>query len=213
MSEEKIVEEAVELADKAKAPGTFSIINVLKDRAFPTEEVNVYLDEESAYLASKLQEKLKETENSLDEESADSAKKISKELDDAVKTLEKSKYVFSLSGMSEGKRSELEEKSIEKFPIEFEESKNPFTGEINKQEIENKKRDRFFTNLLWAESIKRITDPEGNVQESVTLDDVSSLREMLPIAATGIISESIEKLRISTAVFMMSVDEDFLAKS
>jgi hypothetical protein len=213
MSEEKIVEEAVELADKAKAPGTFSIINVLKDRAFPTEEVNVYLDEESAYLASKLQEKLKDTENSLDEENANNAKKISKELDDAVKKLEKSKYVFSLSGISEGKRSELEEKSIEKFPIEFEESKNPFTGEINKQEIEDKKRDRFFTNLLWVESIKKITDPEGNVQESVTLDDVSSLREMLPIAATGIISESIEKLRISTAVFMMSVDEDFLAKS
>jgi DNA-binding transcriptional MerR regulator len=213
MSEEKIVEEAVELADKAKGPGTFSIINALKDRAFPTEEVNVYLDEESAYVASKLQEKLKETEESLDEKNANKAKQISKELDDAVKNLEKSRYVFSLSGMSEGKRTELEEQSIEKYPLEFEESKNPFSGEINKQEIENKNRDRFFTNLLWAESIKKITDPEGNVQQSVTLDDVSSLREMLPIAATAAITESIEKLRISTAVFMVSVDEDFLAKS
>jgi len=213
MSEEKIVQEAVELAKEAKKAGTFSIINVLKDRAFPTEEVNVYLDEEAAYLASKLQERIAELNVELKPEDENKIKELSKDLDAAVKDLEKSKYVFALSGMSEGKRVELQEKSLEKFPLEYDETKNPFTGEVTKQEIEDKHRDRYFTDLLWAESIKKITDPEGNVQEQITLEDVSSLRDLLPIAATGAITQSVEKLRISTAVFMASVDEDFLAKS
>jgi hypothetical protein len=160
-----------------------------------------------------LQEKIEELQVELKPEDEAKIKELSKDLDKAVKELEKSKYVFSLSGMSEGKRVELQEKSLEKFPLQYDETKNPFTGEITKQEIEDKQRDRYFTDLLWAESIKKITDPQGNVQEQITLEDVSSLRDLLPIAATGAITQSVEKLRISTAVFMASVDEDFLAKS
>src|SRR6056297_1877507 len=66
MSEE---EEIIETVKKAKAPGTFKIMDALKDRAFPTEEVEVYLDEQSAYLASQIDEQLKELQKKIDKSS------------------------------------------------------------------------------------------------------------------------------------------------
>ena len=210
---EKIIEEAVALSDEAKKPGTFSIINVLKERAFPLEEVNIYLDEQAAYDASKIQEKIDELAKSSDVADIEEAQALAGKRDLIIEQLEKSRYVFTISGISEGKRVELQEQSVEKFPIEYDESKNPFTGETQRTEKDNKQRDRLFTNLLWVNSIKKIVDEDGNVQENLTLEDVASLRQLLPIAATSSITQSIEKLRISTAVFMSSVDEDFLAKS
>lgn len=213
MSEEKIIADAAKLAEEAKKPGTFSIINVLKERSYPIEEVNVYLDEQAAYEASKLQDKIDEITKSTDMQAHEEAEVIAAERDAAIAKLEKSKYVFTISGMSEGKRDELQELSVEKFPIEYEESKNPFTGETTKAEVDNKQRDRYFTNLLWVESIKKIVNPEGDVQDGVSISEVESLRELLPIAGISSITQSIEKLRISTAIFMSNVDEDFLAKS
>jgi hypothetical protein len=213
MSEEKILEEAVKLAEEAKKPGTFSIINVLKERAYPHDEINVYLDENSGYKASKIREKIEELESSIDPADADKVKELFAELDETVKEIELSKYLFTISGISEGLRDDIYEDALKKFPIEYEESKNPFTGEVSKKEIDNKERDRYFTDLLWHSSIKKITDPSGNVQEMISLEDVNQLRELLPLAGIAAITQSIEKLRMSTAVFMASVDEDFLAKS
>lgn len=213
MSEEKIIEDAAKLAEEAKKPGTFSIINVLKERAYPLEEINIYLDEQAAYDAAKLQEKIDEITKSAEMQAHNEAEVVAGERDAAIAKLEKSKYVFIVSGMSEGKRDELQELSIEKFPMEYEESKNPFTGEVTKSEIGDKHRDRYFTNMLWVESIKKIVNPDGDIQDGVSISDVESLRQLLPIAAISSITQSIEKLRISTAIFMSNVDEDFLAKS
>jgi len=211
MSETKIIEDAAKIVEEAKQPGTFSIIDVLKERAYPKEDVNIYLDEEAAYQASMINEKIEELKKS----GAD-LKKIDalvESRDEVIAKFEKSKYVFSITGISEGLRDDIQEQSLEKFPMEYEEDKNPFTGEVTKKEIEDKERDRYFTNLIWHESITKIVDPSGSVQEKISLDDVENLRQFLPIACIGAITQSIEKLRMSTAMFMLSVDEDFLAKS
>ena len=210
---ENPIEEAIALSDEAKKPGTFSIVNVLKERAYPVDEVNVYLDEQAAYDAAKIQEKIDELVKSADAKDVDEAEKLSKKRDAIIKKLEESKYVFTISGLSEGKRDEIQDEATEKFPVEYDESKNPFTGEVIKTEKDNKQRDRYFTNLLWVSSVKKIVNNAGDVQENLTIEDVESLRSMLPIAASGAIIQSIEKLRISTAIFMSTVDEDFLAKS
>ena len=211
MSEAKIIEDAAKLVEDAKQPGTFSIVDVLKERAYPKEDVNIYLDEQAAYEASMMNEKIEE----LKKANAD-IKKIDALVasrDEVISKFEKSKYVFSITGISEGLRDDIQEQSLEKFPMQYEEEKNPFTGEITKKEVEDKERDRYFTNLVWHESITKIVDPSGSVQEKITLDDVENLRQFLPIACIGAITQSIDKLRMSTAMFMLSVDEDFLAKS
>ena len=207
------IEKIDEIVAEAKAPGTFSILNVLQDRAYPREEVVVYLDEQSAYEASQLQERIDELSRlkSLDIQ-VDIDVLIAKR-DEAVAKLESNKYIFSIIGISEGLRDDLMTEAAEKFPLEYLENKNPLTGEIKREEKENKDRDRLFTNLLWHSQIEKITSADNAIQDKVTIDDVEALRRELPIAATGAITQSIERLRVSTAVFMMTVNEDFLAKS
>lgn len=197
-----------ELVEEAKQPGTFNIIEVLKGRSHPVDEVSVYLDEKTAYEAAMLKVKLGAT----DSKSVEYAK-IEKQIDELVAKLESEKYIFVITGISEGRREEIYNEAVKKFPVEYDESSNPFSGEKTKEEIENPERDRMFTSSLWCEHISKIVAPNGAEQTKLTVQDVNALRATLPIAATGTINQAIEKLRAATAVFMLSVDEDFLAKS
>jgi hypothetical protein len=204
MSETKIVE----LVEEAKKPGIFNIIDVINERAYPRDEINVYLNESAAYKASLLDAKLKKTDPKDKEYSA-----IEKELNKFIDELEQSKYVFCITGISEGKRDELYKIASDKYSVEYREDKNPFTGEIKREEIPNDDRDNLFTSLIWSAHIEKIIAPDGNVQESISAEDVDKLRKSLPIACVSTINQAIELIRTSTAVFMYKVDEDFLAKS
>jgi hypothetical protein len=209
MSEDNIEQ----IVEEAKKPGTFNIINILKERAYPKEEIIIYLDEATAYNIANVDEKIKELSEISEFENKTKIDELTEKRNNLLNVLNQSKYVFTISGISEGLREDLQEQAVEKFPIEYEEEKNPFTGEVTKKEIDNSERDRFFTMLLWHEHIQTIVNADGDVQDKVTMDDVIALREMLPLSAITNITRSIEKLRMATAVFLMSVDEDFLAKS
>lgn len=199
-----------EIVTEAKKPGVFNIIEVVKGRAYPSDSVTVYFNEDIAYKAAKLNERIKEEAGTL---SSEEYAELDAELKDAVAALEAEKYVFEIKGISEGRRAELLELSIAQFPLEYDEQKNPFTGEVTRTEREDRGRDALFTNFLWAEHISKIVAPNGDEQNSITAEEVRQLREALPLASAAAINEAIEKLRVSTAVFMASVDEDFLAKS
>lgn len=215
---DKTVEEIV---SDAKKPGTFNIINVLKEINHPTDTVNIYLDEQTAYDSSIIAERLKELEgfssiNGLDESDPEISEEIKakkKELDSLVKKLEESKYIFTITGISEDKRKKLLDEAISVYPIEYEEKRTPITGEVAKVEIESDDRDSLFTDKLWASHITKIEAPNGDVQDSLSEPDAKALRASLPIASVAAITSAIEKLRVSTAVFLSTVDEDFLAKS
>jgi hypothetical protein len=209
-----------EIVEDAKQPGKFNIIAALKERAYPTDVVDVYLDEQTAYIASKVEDEIDELQKEesaggfiLDAEKAKKLETLKENRKNLLSELNKSKFKFTLKGISEGKRDELLELAESKHPKEFEEEKNPFTGEVTKTEINNIKLNRLFTDLLWASHITQITAPDGSMQEGISQEDVKELRGMLPLSAIGGITEAIEKIRISTAVFMIKVDEDFLAKS
>ena len=215
-------EEIIEAVEKAKKPGTFKIMDVLQERAFPTEEVEVFLDESSAYLASQIEEKLKDLQKQIDKSasSTDALKELNERYEETLAEKEKlveqiggSRYVFHLTGISEGQREDLYGKALEKFPMQYETDRSPFTGESEKKEIKSEERDAYFTNLLWQHYVTKIVDPEGDVQEGINYDEAVELRRLLPISATSQINNAIEKLRTTTAVFLMSVNEDFLAKS
>lgn len=204
MSEQEIIE----LVEEAKKPGKFNIIDVVKDRAFPTQEVNVYLDEETAYLAAEASEKLKQTPAAGKEYAV-----IQAEVDSLLLKLEESKYVFTITGISESRRDEILKIASDKYPIEYREDKNTYTGEIKREEIEDENRNNLFTSMLWSEHISKIVAPDGSVQENLSAEDAKELRGALPLASTALINRSIEKIRSASAIFMMTVDEDFLAKS
>lgn len=201
-------EEIIELAEEAKKPGKFNIMNVIKDRAYPSQEVNIYLDEETAYLASDASENLKRTDPA-DKEYAAAEKK----LDTLLSKLEKSKYVFTIEGISEAKREEIMKLAAAKYPVEYREEKNVYTGEVKREEIESEERNDLFTAMLWSEHIVKIIAPDGSEQGHLSAEECNELRGALPIASSALVNRAIEKIRSSSAIFMMTVDEDFLAKS
>lgn len=202
------VDKVQEVTEAAMKPGTFSIVDAIKERAYPSDDIAVYMDEASSYKAAELSKKL-ESLDSTTKEYIDTQK----QLDKVIEVIEKSKYVFTITGISEGKREELYELALKKFPMEYKEDKNILTGETKKVEIENAERDSLFTTLLWSAYIRKITNPEGAVQENLSPEDADELRKSLPIAVNGIINSSIQNMRAATALFMYKVDEDFLAKS
>jgi hypothetical protein len=139
--------------------------------------------------------------------------KLYAERDVFVEEMNKSKYVFTMVGISEGRREDLLKEAMDEYPMEYRDENNVFTNERKQVEVENPERDRMFTNLLWRDYVMKITSPDGDIQEGLTISEIEELRRSLPIAAIGKINESLEKLRVASAMFMMNTDEDFLAKS
>jgi hypothetical protein len=213
--------EIEEMLEEAKAPGKFSIVDALRDRAYPTDMVEVFLDESIAFIAADIENAIKKIGEKMDKESEkkqiDALLKKQEEFldkkDKLVKEMGGARYVFHLQGISEGLREDLWKKSVERYPIKHETDRNPLTGRVERTEIESPDRDKFFTSLLWEAHIKKIIDPQGDEQDGITFEEAVELRRALPLASIGKITEAIEKMRAATAVFMMTVDEDFLAKS
>lgn len=212
-----------EMVEEAKKPGVFKIVDAVKDRAFPKTSVEIYLDEGMAYMISELDEAIQKTGRSMDEAKTLSKKDlddIMKKRDEIIAEKEKlieemggAKYVFHFEGISEGKRQDIYDSTLKRFPMEYEKNRNPYSGKVEKEEIDNIERDRHFSDLLWEAHIVKIVSPEGDEQNGITLEEATTLRRTLPAASVARISETIERLRIASAAFMMSLNEDFLAKS
>jgi hypothetical protein len=211
-----------EIVENAKKPGKFNIVDVVKGRSYPTDQIDVFIDEGVAFRAAELNEAITKISETMDKKNLDKKdldeflakrEEILNQKDKLIEEMGGTRYVFHLTGISEGKRQDIYDKAVEKFPVEYEKNRNAFTGETEKVELENPERDRYFTSMLWQASITKIVSPDGEEQEGITLEDAIELRRSLPLASNSAITEAIEKMRAATAVFMMAVNEDFLAKS
>lgn len=212
-----------EMVEEARKPGKFKIIDAVKDRAFPESFLDIYLDEALAFLIAELDEAMEETGNSMDRKKALSKKEVDEfekrrdeiidRKNELIEQMGGGKYVFHIKGISEGVRQDIFDKAIEKFPMKYEKNRNPYTGAMEKEEISDIDRDRYFSDMLWQAHIVKIVAPDGEEQEGISLEEATELRRNLPAASVAKISEGIEKLRIASAAFMMSINEDFLAKS
>jgi hypothetical protein len=210
-----------QIVEQAKAPGKFNIVDVLKGRGYPTDEVEVFIDESVAFVASDLEDAIRKLDEKMGSEKDRSKldelvarhEKLIAEKDKLIEEMGGARYVFHLQGISEGQRDDIWKKSTERYPVKHDTDRNPLTGKVDRVEVQSPERDKYFTSLLWQAHIKKIVDPTGDEQEGITVEDAFELRRSLPLASIGKITEAIEKMRASTAVFMMTVDEDFLAKS
>lgn len=212
------IEDIREAVDEAKRPGTFKIVDVLKERAHPKMQVRVSVDEESAYQANKLQGEIEKLDIDISKakDPKDLIKKqeeLSAQKEELLSKIDKTSFTFHLTGISEGKRESLFKKAVSKYPIEYEKDLDFVTGKMEKVEKQNADRDALYTDLLWEACIEKIVNGDGDEQIGVSYTDVRTMREQMPLSAIARINESVEKLRVATAVFMMEVDEDFLAKS
>jgi len=210
-----------EMVEEAKKPGKFNIVEAVKGLAYPKADVEVFIDEDAAYVATQIESEIKKVTDEMDSNSdnkelkklTESYEEFLAKKNEIIESMGGSRYVFHLQGISEGVRNDLYDKALEKFPMKYETDRNPLTGESTKKEIEDEKRNKYFTDMLWSSYILKITAPDGSEQDGISVEDASELRRSLPIASASKITDAIEKMRVATAVFMLSVDEDFLAKS
>jgi len=211
-------EDIRESIDEAKRPGVFKIVDVLKDRAYPKMQVKVSVDEQAAYDANHLKEQIEKLDAKISkggkvDKIIKDQEELSQKRDEIVEQLKQSSFTFYLTGISEGRREGLYKKSTAKYPIEYDRDMDLTTGKIEKTEKLSAERDALYTDFLWEASIEKIINESGDEQIGVSYTDVRTMREQMPLSAIARINDSIEKLRVSSAVFMMEVDEDFLAKS
>ena len=212
MSDEEEIREAV---DKAKAPNKFNIVDVLNNRAYPEDVVSVVLDEALAYEAAMIKDRIEELSAELSNNKDSELEDLISKRDELSKKLSESSYKIHIKGISEGQREESYNEARKKYPVEYENSNNIsdlLSSNSPKAEKESPQRDTLFTDYLWQKHIVKIVNPDGDEQEKLAFNTVRAMRDSFPLSATMKINEAIEKLRTSTAIFMMETGEDFLAK-
>lgn len=194
------------LAEAQIKQGTFNFTERLRGRNLPEEEVVMYLDEKLGYKLMALEEKLSTTTNKARVE------KYEAELAEVRAELEPLKYTLYFHGITNEAYEKLVNEVYEAYPKQVEEIKNPFTGEISKQELPNEDRDTLFTNKLWATMLYKVVDPDGNVDENIDLNLVASLRATGPVDGLRRISETIATLRMAVTWMDHLQGEDFFPK-
>lgn len=198
-------------AAKAKAesmtnPGTFSIAERLSNRGLPEEDVPVYLDEKAGWELIRLEEK--HADAASDEEAVEIEAKMAK----VRAKLASSRYLFTVRGMTNETYDKLIDQVEEEYPKEFTEEFNPLTGGKSKVLIPNEGRDERFNLLFLAESIAKITDPDGAVDSNI--DDVAMafIRNQAPLDALDRIMRMATRMRMASEWMEQLEDEDFSPK-
>lgn len=189
------VKETLQLVRDAQAKGVFNLSEVIKGRGFPTKDVTIYLDAESAFRLAEIDEAMN---GFIDQ---DELAKLQAEADELSANIRKSALVFTMRGVSQ--------KIVDKVTAEANE-KHP----RNESEQSNSDWIKFYVSNLVAQNIIRVTDAEGNVDEHVfTTEEVMELREQITRDAWDVLADTMQKLTLASGYFEQLTDAGFLPKS
>jgi hypothetical protein len=191
MSEEvNEFQEVLDLVEDAQKPGKFNLGEFVKGRGYPQDTVEVYVDVESAYELSKLNEKLVQITDPEESEKLEAEAKL---LSDKILA---SKLTFKMRGIDQKQVENIEEKSKKKF------SEDDAAWVLD------------YMCELVAANIVSVTDATGKVDERIfTGDDVEELRSYLNSEAWEKVVSTMQKLTLATGYFKGLTDAGFLQKS
>lgn len=198
-------------AEAQSQPGTFSFVERLHGRGFPKSEVKVYLDEVNGFERNKLAlqaETQKVTKGDGAKPNVEAEARIA-ELDALIA---KSRYIFELHGFPPERYDAIIDEVYEEFPAEYEVTINPYSGARDKQEKPSTLREELLHAKLWAESIRKITNADGQ-EDTTVLDEgtAARMRDNFPIDGRRKIDVRIQELRLGSAWMDSIQDEGFLA--
>jgi hypothetical protein len=191
MSEEsKEIQEVLDLVEGAQKPGNFNLGEFVKGRGYPQDSVEIYVDVESAYELSKLNEKLIKVTETEESEKFEAEAKV---LSDKILA---SKLTFKMRGIDQRQVEKIEQDSKAKF----------------KENDDNWILD--YMCELVASNIISVTDASGKIDERIfTGQDVEDLRSYLSSEAWEKIVATMQKLTLATGYFKGLTDAGFLQKS
>lgn len=196
---EQLIEQTLELVEKAQEKGTFDITAFAKDRAYPQDTITAYLDVDAAYRLTALNNKLSKT---LAGEEYDV---LEAEANDLAKKIIESKIVFHLRGVNQEIIEHVTNEANKIYPTE----KNAFgQGEVGEDWV------RFWTTSLVAENLIKIVNAKGEEDErKFTQTEVLELRKYLPKEVWELIVEKMQQLTLASSYFKGLTDAGFLPKS
>jgi hypothetical protein len=182
--------EVIQLVKDAQAKGKFNLAEVVKGRGFPEDVIDIYLDIESAYELSKLNNELV-TITDLDE--AAPLEEKAKVLADKII---KSKLTFHLRGVSQAVVENIEALS-----------------KADKPDDSDDYILDYFSRLIAA-TIVKVVDADGNEDDHLfTLEEINDLRGMLPSESWEKLVATTQKLTLASGYFRGLTDAGFLPKS
>lgn len=191
-------------------PETFSFVDVLGERDYPKDVVELAMDEVAAYELEKIALKI----NQLPDGESDELEELLAEAEKYQARLEASEYVFHITGVSDDTITDLQEIAS----AEFEPKKKPIkaaNGRIERilPEKEQSAYLRYFNALnlsVHIEQIVRVKD--GAVMTAPPVDEIAVLMDKAPTSQKIKLQMAIQKLRAEAESFERRIDADFLAK-
>ena len=197
MSEENILEEAVELVKEAQSQKVFNLADAIKGRAYPTTSVRVFLDDESALKLSEINSKMNRTTD--EEELA----KLTKQAEELSKKIIDSALVFEMRGIGQAAIDAISEKLNAKY-------------KIGPNEIGTNNSDwlRDYITTLVGMNIVSVTNAEDAIdKEDFGFEKADELRKALTAGEWAKLVAGMQKLTLAGGYFDQLTDAGFLPKS
>jgi hypothetical protein len=186
----KVVEEVLALVQEAQSPAKFSLAEAIKNRVFPEDVVDVYLDIESAYALSKLNDELTVT---FDEEALE---KLEAQVEVLKNKILASKLSFHMRGVDQSTVENIRNKYQEGIDPELEDSwVMPYM------------------HALVASNIVKVVNAQGEEDaHEFTANEVKELSDNLPAESWEKLASTTQKLTLASGYFKGLTDAGFLPK-
>jgi hypothetical protein len=207
MTDTELPDEAKAIAQAELTEGKFNFLDAVVGRDYPTEEVEIWLDEAAAYEIEKLEEELDRTKN------GDKAVALAERLDDLRERAHKSRYVITLQAITVEEYDNVVTAALEQFPQEFIETRHPLTFALERTPKPSEERQQFFRTHLWAKFIRKVTGPTGGVDDDISPEWCAVFLSNAPLMALGRVEVAVDKLRMVSDWMDRLASDDFLAKS
>jgi hypothetical protein len=202
-----ITERTKERAQSELVEGKFNFLDFLTGREYPTEDVEIYLDERAGYLIHKLEQEAARTTD------GEQANIIHEQIAFQREKAQKSRFVLHLEGISVEEYDKVVDLVTEAFPVEYTESRNPLTFGLERTPKESPDREQMFRTHLWAKFIRTVTGPNGGVDDDISPEWVAVFMNHAPLIALGRVEAAVQELRMTSDWMDALTTEDFLAKS
>lgn len=197
MSEKDITEEALELVKEAQSPKVFNLVDAIKNRAYPTKDVTIYLDDDSAMRLVEINEQMNRTKEPEDLE------ELQKEAEKLAEAVMDSALTFHLRGVGQDAIDAITKSLDAKYAI----GKND-VGTNNPDWL------RDYITTLVSMNIRSVTNADGAVDTTeFTFDRADELRKIIAPTEWAKLVGMMQKLTLAGGYFDQLTDSGFLQKS
>lgn len=198
MSEEKIIEETIEMVKDAQKPGVFNLADAIKGRAFPEKEVTVYTDSGAAFELVQLEDEM----NRIGSSDPKKYEELEAKAEELAKRVQKSALLFTMRGVGQGVVEQVTQVADATYKAG------------NNQAEATDEWFRFYVTSLVAKNLVKVTDSEGNVdQREFNYEDILEVRNSLPAESWSLLVATMQQLTLASGFFKGLTDAGFLPKS